>query len=159
MTVNAEQDLILGWKLSCPTGAKALQKYHVYLDDALLGETTETSYNLGHLAVGTYEAGVRAIYQADSSVMVTIEITVQGGQSNEDRLDAGIRVYPNPASSVVYMDGEYVEAVVVDRFGRVFRTLPEGLHSVSVEGWPAGLYLMRFVLPGNEVCVRRIVVM
>lgn len=50
--------------------------YRVSLDGVLLGETAETQYDLGALAIGKHTASVQAVYRSGESETATVEFEV-----------------------------------------------------------------------------------
>ena len=56
------------------------------------------------------------------------------------------------------MEGDYVECRVLDVYGRTYVVLPGNGRRVDVSAWPAGLYMLRFVLEDGGLAVGRIVV-
>nr|WP_230687569.1 T9SS type A sorting domain-containing protein [Hymenobacter ruricola] len=70
----------------------------------------------------------------------------------------GLEVFPNPAASDVQLrlpgGKRLTDLRLVDAQGRLVRTFADGAASLSVRGLPAGLYVLRGTVAGQEVSRR-----
>lgn len=73
---------------------------------------------------------------------------------------SGYRVYPNPATDVLLLDGLSTPTTIAiyDLQGRLkYSGLAEGSSSITLENWPAGMYILH-LSNGKQRSVERIVV-
>ena len=74
----------LGYATWEAPAASELLGYNVYLDDVLIEFTTDLSYQYSDLMNGqTYDAGVKAVYDEGSSIMINYEFTYEGMGSQD----------------------------------------------------------------------------
>lgn len=86
----------------------------------------------------------------DGCVGNTEEIMVQCVTSVEELAEAGVTIYPNPVSNMLFLDlsnnSDLRGVELYDASGRLLRTLPVNpgtLHHVDVADWAVGLYILR----------------
>jgi FlgD Ig-like domain/Fibronectin type III domain/FG-GAP-like repeat len=125
-----------------------LTGYNIYLDGVLQGNTSDLEWVFSDLANGTiYEAGVVAVYDEGTSVMVTVEFTYEGtGTGNNLPLVTELKGnYPNPfnpettISFSIKIDNEFTVLEVFNVKGQKVKTivneeLASGQHSVVWNG-------------------------
>ena len=80
----------------------------------------------------------------------TEEIMVQCVTSVEELAEAGVTIYPNPVSNMLFLDlsnnSDLRGVELYDASGRLLKTLPVNpgtLHHVDVADWAVGLYILR----------------
>lgn len=115
-------------------------EYEVYLDGAKVATTTANSYLFENLSEGEHEAGVKAVYNSGESEMVTIKF---GGESEIESVQAAgnLAIYPNPARTVVHVEGDYARLVVSSINGvRVLESSCES--TLDVSNLDAGVYVV-----------------
>ncbi|MCF7793729.1 MAG: T9SS type A sorting domain-containing protein [Candidatus Cloacimonetes bacterium] len=78
---------------------RELENYNIYLDDVMVGTTSENYWYFYDLISGTnYTAGIEAVYTSGISPMVTIDF-VYNGTGNDDLINIKTELkgnYPNP---------------------------------------------------------------
>ena len=115
-------------------------EYEVYLDGAKVATTTANSYLFENLSEGEHEAGVKTVYNSGESEMVTIKF---GGESEIESVQAAgnLAIYPNPARTVVHVEGDYARLVVSSINGvRVLESSCES--TLDVSNLDAGVYVV-----------------
>ncbi|RTQ44899.1 T9SS type A sorting domain-containing protein [Hymenobacter gummosus] len=74
--------------------------------------------------------------------------------------EAAVRLYPNPSSGLVQVQGRYLGATALDALGRTVWQQPAadaGKAQLDLRQLPAGVYLLRLTLPGGLVSTQRLV--
>ncbi|MCB9299914.1 MAG: T9SS type A sorting domain-containing protein [Lewinellaceae bacterium] len=73
-----------------------------------------------------------------------IEVTNLTPSATIDIQEAGIRLFPNPTTGLVYLEGAAAESIeILDNTGQLVRRLAQPGNQASLFGLPAGLYLLR----------------
>lgn len=114
--------------------------YEVYLDGVQVTETTGNGYQFEGLKEGKHVAGVKAVYHSGESELVTYEFNVTTGIQELE--DAEIRIYPNPVTDFLYVDGDYERVVVTSLSGVPVADWKYGLYPYEVSGLSAGTYIL-----------------
>ena len=145
-----ENDILLTWV--APFEAEPT-KYNIYRNDALIGNTAETSYIDEGLETGTYNYAVAAVYEDGESekVSTTVTFTVSITENNE----VAFMMYPNPAKD--YLTIESANAAVVKIYsvsGQMLseQNINEGTTTIDLSNLNAGIYFISV----NETVVRLI---
>lgn len=152
-------DLYIGPEPSAerPDNSRALH-YEIYLDGTQVATVEGVlTYNFDDLSDGTHTAGVVSVYQTGKSQMKTVEFMVDPSIiANEDAaLASRIRLYPNPATENVNVQGDYDEAWIFDMSGRLVAKLANE-QIIDVSGLRPGVYFVRFAKDG-AFCVKKVV--
>ena len=152
-------DLYIGPEPSAerPDNSRALH-YEIYLDGTQVATVEGVlTYNFDDLSDGTHTAGVVSVYQTGKSQMKTVEFMVDPSIiANEDAaLASRIRLYPNPATENVNVQGDYDEAWIFDMSGRLVAKLANE-QVIDVSGLRPGVYFVRFAKDG-AFCVKKVV--
>jgi hypothetical protein len=77
----------------------------------------------------------------------------------DDRADASVVIYPNPATDVLHLDytaGSFGEGEIIDQMGRVVARIAVDATTVDVSSLADGIYLLR-LFSGDHVVTRRFV--
>ena len=114
---------------------------------------------------GTLEAYQNA-WQPDLDLYVANSVTfIEDCNAVEEYADAGIRVYPNPASDFLYIEGDFdmgSQVFIYDMTGRIVETveLTSNNTELNISYLPEGYYIVRIgdgngKLHGIKVCKKR----
>ena len=114
---------------------------------------------------GTLEAYQNA-WQPDLDLYVANSVTfIEDCNAVEEYADAGIRVYPNPASDFLYIEGDFdmgSQVFIYDMNGRIVETveLTSNNAKLNISYLPDGYYIVRIgdgngKLHGIKVCKKR----
>ncbi|MCF7920632.1 MAG: choice-of-anchor J domain-containing protein [Candidatus Cloacimonetes bacterium] len=126
---------------------RPLESYNVYLDENLVGNTTENSYQLTGLSEGvSYEVGLTAVYTEGESDVITADFIYYPSATNEELpgVTALVGNYPNPFNpectiAFSLADNAPVELNIYNARGQFIRTLVKedmeaGSHQVVWNG-------------------------
>jgi hypothetical protein len=94
---------------------------------------------------------------SNDSVLATVTVIGATGISQENR--AKIRLYPNPASGIIYLSTEQriISYNVYDPVGELIITnkaVESGYIDLTRE--PPGLYIIRFLISGDHYIMKRV---
>lgn len=136
-----ENDILLTWV--APFEAEPT-KYNIYRNDALIGNTTQTSYIDEGMETGAYNYAVTAVYEDGESEKVTADVvnfTVSITENNE----VAFMMYPNPAKDNVTI--ESAKAAVVKIYsvsGQMLseQNISEGINTIDLSNLNAGIYFI-----------------
>lgn len=128
--------------ISIQSEEKSLTKYEVYLDRQKVDETTNTNYTFTNLTVGTYEAGVKAVYTSSTAEMQTVEFTVEPVGVGAAISDQTLNIYPNPFKDMLNIDGEYTSLEIFNSTGKLILTV-DGDKLINVSALPLGVYIIK----------------
>ncbi len=132
-------------------GTTAVANAELELPERKMKATTDANgeFRFSHVPNGTYSLKV----VADGHDEKTIEgILVDGADKEVDvnfsnasveglSIDA-VRVYPNPATTVVNIDGEFTQVELLDLSGRCVARFSGNSHAIDVSGLEKSVYLM-----------------
>ena len=126
--------------------------YNVYRNDAVIGNTEQTSYMDEGLESGTHTYAVSAVYadgESEKTESVTVNFTVSISENNE----VAFMMYPNPAEN--YLTIESVEAAEVKVYsikGQMLlqQNINEGINTIDLSNLNAGMYFISV----NETMVK-----
>ena len=137
-----------------------LRSFNIYRDGVKLNDNILTSYTYTDIpvAVGGYDYTISAVYDDGEQESDPFYIEV-GGSANEGETQAAhLRVYPNPASERLFVDGEYASAELLSLSGKIMQSFPVPSSELSLEGLESGVYFLRFVLPDGATCTQKIII-
>lgn len=116
-------------------------EYEVYLDDELVGTTSNISYLFENLEQGKHKAGVKAIYNSGNSELVSIEFGETSGIDTTDKSNS-ISIYPNPAKDVLYITGEYNRFAITSIDGMQIISSEVTTSPVDISNLTSGIYIV-----------------
>lgn len=133
--------------------------FNLYRDDAKLNAEPLTLFSYADTAVpaGSYEYCVSAVYQEGEVKGESILIDVNN-VGVEALKASSLRLYPNPASEQVYVEGEYAAVEILSLSGRMQACYEDGRAEIPLAGLAAGAYMMRFTLLDGTVQVCKLIV-
>ncbi|MCB0555617.1 MAG: PKD domain-containing protein [Phaeodactylibacter sp.] len=111
---------------------------------------------------GAYQACLSASNQSGSqTVCDTVSLLINGlGPVGGE--EAGLRVFPNPASGELFVEGYCSRIDVINQLGQPVwrRSLPEGefRHLIDLQGLPGGVYFLRAWLKNALVYQARLII-
>ena len=86
------------------------------------------------------------------------DVAINGDLLSVSELTGVVKVYPNPASGVVRIEGvEADEVIVYNAFGQVVKRVRNS-NEVSLEGLPQGVYLVRIADAEGKVFIAKVAV-
>lgn len=130
--------------------------YEVYLDGKKVAETSTPAFTFTNLLYGTHRAGVRAVYHSTTTKLIEKEFVVElteAGIEAPNALDC--KVYPNPTSGLLRIDGTYQSAEVTSASGSVVARIAQG-ETLNISNCPDGIYFVR-ILNGNSSTVKKVI--
>jgi hypothetical protein len=173
LAAEIAQDLLLTWDEPIAGSTSPFEHYNVYLNEVLIGSTTDTLWNLTNLAPGTsYTVLVTAEYIAGESIPAELIITTT---ANEDELQITVLLHnwPNPFTqnttiSFNAKSGEQVSLKIYNVKGQIIRSwkgFSSGSHDVIWDGRndngklvSSGVYFYRLQTEGS-VQMRKMLMM
>ena len=125
--------------------------YKVYVDDVAEPQTVTENYftksTAGTTEIKTVSLKVAAIYPNGEKMSEATTVTIDpAGISTEETVV--VKVYPNPATSYVNIEGNVTSATLFDMSGREVTRI-ENANSMEVGSYAAGSYLLRSVIDGK----------
>lgn len=121
--------------------------YEVYLDGEKVGETSEISYLFENMDENAHTAGVKAVYYSGMSEMKTITFG-QGGINSA--LADGVKVYPNPASDWLTVEGYYTRLELTTLSGVCVKAVDGNEQQLNLSDVPAGVYILKVIDADNN---------
>ncbi len=146
---SGDDNVTLTWQ--APLGTEPT-KYNIYRNDALVGNTAQTSYVDEDLESGVYAYAVSAVYEdgeSEKTESVTVNFTVSVSENNE----LAFVMYPNPAENHITI--ECVKDAVVKIYsvnGQMIsqQNISEGINTIDISNLNAGMYFVSV----NETMVK-----
>lgn len=134
-----------------------LIRYNVYMNDIKMNNSpiTENSYRIEGNTTGTkHLISVAAVYtECGEQRSAAVEIQEPTGVNN---MDENIRVYPNPASKFINIEGDVVSVTLLDITGKeMFKA--DYVKSINVENFIPGMYILN-VNTGNGIITKRVAI-
>ncbi|MBZ0243657.1 MAG: T9SS type A sorting domain-containing protein, partial [Bacteroidales bacterium] len=134
-------------EISVGASARELVNYQVYLNDNLMGETTEYTFNFSADDIifnETNVAGVKAVYSSGESEMSTIEFLGVYTDTPEHQAQANMTVYPNPSngSFTIELDGEYEVSILNSLGVTVYSKIISEQGRIVLEDLKPGMYII-----------------
>lgn len=141
---------------------RELITYQVYLNDNLMGETTENTYTFDSDDVipnETNVAGVKAIYSSGESEMSNIEFIGVYVSINEPATEAKMEIFPNPSNGIftIQLDGEYVVLIMNNMGSVVYRKTISHKEQLMLQDLSPGVYVIQ-AKSDQKSAVSRIIV-
>ncbi|MGI6718879.1 MAG: choice-of-anchor J domain-containing protein [Bacteroidales bacterium] len=138
------------------TRTRALTGYKILLDNEEIATINDPTVNTFtddfSFAKEDVEYCVQAIYSTCESENVCESVTITGIEGNSN-----LSVYPNPANSIVNIDGVSVEKVYVyNNIGQLVEMLSS--NQVNVSSYAKGVYMFNIVSVDGEVHKVKVVV-
>ena len=142
LTLQAyQEDVKLTWE--APFSAEPT-KYNIYRNDALIGNTVETSFVDEGLESGQYTYAVSAVYEegeSEKSTPVTVNFTVSVMENNE----VVFMMYPNPAENYITIESvKDAEVKIYSVNGQMLsqQNINEGINTIDISDLNAGMYFV-----------------
>ena len=138
--VVSDNDIELTW--NAPINAEPT-KYNIYRNDALIGNTAQTSYVDEDLESGVYNYAVTAVYEDGESekATATATLTVSVAENNE----VVFTMYPNPAKDFVTIESAKDAVVKIYSVnGQMLsqQNISEGINTIDLSNLNAGMYFI-----------------
>ncbi len=83
---------------------------------------------------------------------------IDNGTNIESDKSEQINVYPNPAKDVLYIQGNFRKARIMDVTGKQIRSLSPGESSINVAELNTGIFFIQFYLDNGEIQTRKIII-
>ena len=124
--------------------------YKVYMNDALLGDNiNEKTYttSIADRSEKSAKINVSAVYSIGErrSEDVTVNLDPSSIDVNES---ASVKIYPNPASSYIKIEGEVENVSITDISGQIVYQI-ENENIIDVTHFIPGMYLLKSVIDGK----------
>lgn len=153
-------DVDLNWQLPEVSFPMNLTAFNIYRDDLLLGQVPDDSLSFSDPDVpeGLHIYGVTAVYGAPvPGESEPVEVTVDFLLNTPGIFPIDARIYPNPASTVIFVESMKMDRItVVNMLGRVVfdqNLIPGDRFMINVESWDTGIYTIR--ITGNDGIVSK----
>ena len=119
-------------------------KYNIYRNDALIGNTAQTTYVDEDLESGAYTYAVTAVYEegeSEKTAAATINFTVSIAENNE----VAFMIYPNPAKNYVTIESaKAADVKIYSVNGQMLsqQNISEGINTIDLSNLNAGMYFI-----------------
>ena len=119
-------------------------KYNIYRNDALIGNTAQTTYIDEDLESGAYTYAVTAVYEegeSEKTAAAAINFTVSIAENNE----VAFMIYPNPAKNYVTIESaKAADVKIYSVNGQMLsqQTISEGINTIDLSNLNAGMYFI-----------------
>lgn len=151
-------DVFVGYELPDgvdPDNIRGDLKFEVYLDGNKVAEQTERSFTFDKLQNGTHRAGVKALFHTEASPLVETEFVVTDGSAVSIVANGSNRVFPNPTTGILNIDGAYDRVDVLNVAGAVVARFGND-STIDIAGNPEGVYIVR-VVSGENVTTTKVI--
>lgn len=151
-------DVFVGYELPDgvdPDNIRGDLKFEVYLDGNKVAEQAERSFTFDKLQNGTHRAGVKALFHTEASPLVETEFVVTDGSAVSVVANGSNRVYPNPTTGILNIDGAYDHVDVLNVAGAVVARFGND-STIDIAGNPEGVYIVR-VVSGENVTTTKVI--
>lgn len=151
-------DVFVGYELPDgvdPDNIRGDLKFEVYLDGNKVAEQAERSFTFDKLQNGTHRAGVKALFHTEASPLVETEFVVTDGSAVSVVANGSNRVYPNPTTGILNIDGAYDRVDVLNVAGAVVARFGND-STIDIAGNPEGVYIVR-VVSGENVTTTKVI--
>ncbi|MDR1974695.1 MAG: T9SS type A sorting domain-containing protein [Bacteroidales bacterium] len=155
--ITVEKPKLLAKTLDHPqyaNNAKKLTGFNLYRNGQQVNSEIIKSTQYVDLGVGPgrYEYAVSSLWNVcDGVVGDVVDYTLEDVANEVATNISAIRLYPNPATEYVMVEGEYVSAQITDMTGRTVKTVSGNTSKISVRGFASGAYLLRLTLSNNKI--------
>ena len=123
------------------------------IDNIMLANTSINGVGIQNaiLPAGTYYFLIEGSISAEYTVDIRLASDVENGESVKE-LDNTFKVYPNPATSVVYIESELnAKANIIDMLGRSVKEVEfNGNTTIDIEGLNSGIYFISIQSENNQ---------
>lgn len=134
--------------------------FNVYRDGNKLNTEPiqNTQYSdITNLNAGDYYYSVGSLWSECDEVM-SGEVGIGITSTEEDLANSKIiSIYPNPASDLIHINGDFERAEIIDVAGRVLNVYESGVSSFSVRDLKSGVYVLRITDNGRLQNIRFVV--
>lgn len=151
-------DVFVGYELPDgvdPDNIRGDLKFEVYLNGNKVAEQAERSFTFDKLQNGTHRAGVKALFHTEASPLVETEFVVTDGSAVSVVANGSNRVYPNPTTGILNIDGAYDRVDVLNVAGAVVARFGND-STIDIAGNPEGVYIVR-VVSGENVTTTKVI--
>ena len=114
--------------------------YNVYLDGNLVDVTDQLSCRFVGLSDGAHTAGVEAVYYSGTSNMETITFGEDAGIDGV--YGAQVKVYPNPTSGFLKVEGDYTNLTIINVGGVAVKAFDGVQDNIDLSDLPEGIYFL-----------------
>lgn len=108
------------------------------------------------LPSGDYDYTVEAVY-ANTTKSAKVSVMLTNVSTEKELKGMTLTLYPNPASEIVYVNGEYDQLQILDLGGRVLRQRPAS-SQIELKGLIPGTYFFRFTDEAGRMATYKVVV-
>ncbi len=130
-------------------GTSPKVSYKVYMDDVLLGNNIEETFlttSIADKTEKTAKVSVAAIYPVGERRSDEVIVSLDPSSIGMNEITS-VRVYPNPASSYIKIEGEVSHTVMMDISGKpVFNGTAK---IIDVTSFAPGMYLLKSIVNGK----------
>ncbi len=126
----------------------------IQLNDELM--TTYSYKETAPLPEGDYDYTVEAVYTTTNKAN-TVSVTLSDVSTESELNGMTLTLYPNPASEIIYVNGEYSQVEMLDLGGRVLRRMPAA-PQIDLNGLTPGTYFFRFTDEAGRKATYKVVV-
>lgn len=125
--------------------------FNLYLDSTLVESNVEANeFLFTGLEAGKHTAGVAAVFASTITPITAIEFEVkETGNESFDETLSRIRIWPNPATDRIRIEGEYERLSLYTLSGQKV-TESEYTSELTIPGLRSGLYLLRIEKDGSS---------
>ncbi len=134
-------------EISAAASTRELVSHKVYLNDNLMGETNDYTFDFSADDIIFNEinvAGVKAIYSSGESEMSTIEFLGVYTDTPENQEQVNMTVYPNPSNGnfIIELDGEYEVSILNSLGVMVYSKTISQQGRIMLEDLKPGMYII-----------------
>lgn len=145
------------------SNSKSVLSYNIFLDNMTTpiaeGVTSQlfTFTEAKHLTVEglhKYKAGVQAVFATGSSIVVPIEFDYTYTVGVLEKLDAELRMYPNPANATVtFTNAQHSKIEVFSSIGELVKVVDATgqSFSVSISDLPSGAFIVKVTIAEGSI--------
>lgn len=164
--VSLKQTPVKTMNIPSPKAPLTLQGFNIYRqrvdidqDEVKLNSEPVKTFSYKEaqpVPAGEYDYTVEAVY-ANTTVKAKTFVVLERTDTEDELNGLTLTLYPNPASDIVYVNGEYTRLQILDLGGRVLRQLP-AMSQIDLNGLMPGTYFFRFMDENNRMATYKVVV-